>query len=416
MKKSFNYRSELLKEIFQNLKKHKLRTFLTAFGISWGIFILVVLLGISGGVQEGVFTLFKGFTSKTLWFYAGETNKNAELRESGNKIIFKQSDIEAIHNLLPNIKAITLELQQNSRVIHNSESRYFPVKASNSNTFKVKNLKVEKGRIINSRDVKEYRRVAVIGDRIAKHFFRNQGVNGEILTINGFDFEIIGVLDNSSFLTMNEQNSVYIPISTFSETIGDVENISAFGVTISKGKPAYYAEKIKNYLARQYFFNSDNQKALYVVNYEEQMSAFSKFFKGFNIFLLFVGCCLLLSGVIGVSNIMYIIVKERTQEIGIKKAIGASSVLVLKEFILESLILTLLSGIVGILLGIGTLKIIDLIISSMLGDEQIITKTTLDMGYIILSFVVLSFAGLIAGFFPAQNAAKINPVTAINRL
>jgi putative ABC transport system permease protein len=160
----------------------------------------------------------------------------------------------------------------------------------------------------------------------------------------------------------------------------------------------------------------DDTSALYVVNYEEQMSVFSKFFSGFNIFLLFIGCCLLLTGVIGVSNIMYIIVKERSREIGIKKAIGATEIAIIKEFLLESVLLTLLAGLSGFMLGIGALWIVDLVLANSIGDEQIITRTVVEIKYLVLATLILALSGLLAGFFPAQKAVEIKPVEAMTNI
>ncbi len=417
MKPLFYKNHELFKEIFLNLKVHKTRTILTAFGIAWGIFLMVVLLGISGGLQDGVFGLFRGFSAKTIWFYGGTSNDNIALRDTGHEIRFKVTDLNVIEELIPNIKAISPEIQwPDAQVSFESETGRFNIKGTTSQTFTLKNLDMKEGRPIKASDIAEHREVAVIGDRAVNRFFNGKNPLGKYISINASDFLIIGVIENKSFLSMNEQNSIFIPFSSFADHIRPVDFISSIGITLKEGDTQWASNRIKTFLAGKYHFAKDDANALYIVNYEEQMSVFSKFFTGFNIFLVFVGCCLLLSGIIGVSNIMYIIVKERTREIGIKKAIGATQTAILKEFISESLVLTLLSGGVGYLLGMGALSIVDLLLANLPGEDQIITHTVIEPEYLILAIIILSFFGLLAGFFPAQKAAGIKPMEAMTNL
>ena len=413
----FNKKQELFKEIILNLKVHKLRTILTAFGIAWGVFILVVLLGISGGVQEGVFELFKGFSSKTIWFYGGTSTDNIAMRVTGEKIKFSVDELKKLKEIAPQITAISSEFRQtNTSVQFKSVQEYFDLAGASAQSFSLKGLEIKNGRAINIQDNKKRRSVAVIGDRIVNRFFSKRNPLGKHLTINGNEFLIVGVIDNKSFLSVNEQNKIFIPATSFSEYIRPVRYINSIGITIKDGNTKWVEERIKNYLSHRYHFRADDPGALYIVNYEEQMSAFSKFFSGFNIFLVFVGCCLLLSGVIGVSNIMYIIVKERTREIGVKKAIGATETAILKEFILESVVLTLVSGITGFALGMGVLEIIDVFLANISGDEQLITHTVIEIKYLVLAILILSASGLLAGFFPAQKAAEIRPVEAMTNI
>jgi putative ABC transport system permease protein len=417
MSNLFYKNHELFKEIILNLKVHKLRTILTAFGIAWGVFILVVLLGISGGVQEGVFELFNGFSSKTMWFYGGVSTDNIAMRDTGEDIKFSVDEMENLKKIFPQITSISFDIQQpNTSVQFQGVQEYFNLTGASGETFQLKSLKISEGRVINAQDNKERRSVAVIGDRIVNRLFSKENPLGKHLTINGNQFLIVGILDNKSFLSVNEQNNIFIPVTSFSEYIRPVRYVNSIGITIKEGETKWFENKIRNYLSRRYHFNVDDPGALYVVNYEEQMSAFSKFFSGFNIFLVFVGCCLLLSGVIGVSNIMYIIVKERTHEIGVKKAIGATETAILKEFILESVVLTLVSGIAGFVLAMGALEIIDVLLSNLTDEEQIITHTVVEIKYMVLAILILSFSGLLAGFLPAQKAAEIKPVEAMTSI
>lgn len=417
MRIDFFKHQELFKEIILNLKLHRIRTILTAFGIAWGVFILVVLLGISGGVQEGVTELFKGFTKKTVWFYGGKSDKNIAFRETGKEIKFDISEMENLKRIFPKVAFVSPEIQKPwVAVFFQNEIDFYNVIGVNDQTLDIKSLVVNKGRKINLRDINEANEVAIIGDRAVKRFFAGLDPIGKQIEISGQNFLIVGVVEQGSALSMNEYHSIFIPYTTFSQVVAPVRQIGTIAVTFSGGEIENLIKQIKSYLARKYYFDVDDSEALYIVNYEEQMTSFKKFFSGFNIFLLFVGCCMLLSGIIGVSNIMYIIVKERTREIGVKKALGATSSSVLREFLLESLILTLLAGLVGLILGYGTLRIIDLLIDQMLEGNQFLSSTKLDPIYLLFALIILSVSGLLAGFFPALKAAEIRPIEAMKVL
>lgn len=408
---------EFLREIFLNLKAHKLRTILTSFGISWGVFLLVILLGISGGVQQGVTGLFSGFTKKTIWFYGGSSNHKIAYRKSGRDIRFDLEDITHIKNNIPNVASVSTEvIKTPTPVFYENEKGWFKIIAINEYLFDLKSLEIGQGRKFNSKDIEEKKNVIIIGERIVQRFFKKSDPLGKSLQIGNQNFTIIGVLDKKSFFSVNERNSIFVPLTTFSETVMKVDHLPSLAVTISNVSSKSVITKIKSFLARKYHFRLEENGSLYIVNHEEQMSAFDKFFKGFNIFLLFVGCCLLLSGIIGVTNVMYIIVKERTNEIGIKKAIGAAPAQILKEFILEATILTVISGLTGLLLGIIALKGIDLAILKLIKNDQIITKTILDIKYLILTTILLVVSGILAGFFPARKASGIKPVEAMRSL
>ncbi len=408
---------EYVIEIIQSLKAHKIRTVLTAFGISWGIFILIVLLGISGGVKDGVFNLFKGFTKNAVWFHGGNTEVNSSKRESGKNIQFSMKDINNITRQNNQILQISPEIKNvGTPVFFNSEQMHVNIKGISNQYFQLKSLDLEAGRPFNNKDIKNNRHVAVIGDRVKQDLLKNTDPIGQDIIIENCYYMIIGVLDKESFFAMNEQNSVFIPRTTFSKTLRVADKFNSFGITIKGNKTKPIINRVKGYLAREYNFPPSDQSALYIVDYKEQLTMFSKFFNGFNLFLVFVGCCFLLSGIIGVSNIMYIVVKERTYEIGIKKAIGAPASKILMEYILESVILTVLAGIAGIILGIGALKIINLLLAEYSSDKQLITRTIIETRYVVLSVMLLSFSGFIAGVFPAKKAAEVKPVEAIQAL
>lgn len=410
---------EIVSEILNNLRAHKLRTLLTSFGIIWGVFILVVMLGISGGVKDGVLNLFDGFTRNVIWFYGGESEDGMHIRESGRSILFAPEDIENIKiNHLDKIKISSEIIIGDFKVLdyNRRNEGWFQLKAVGKDYFDVKGLKVSSGRSFNIKDYDEQRRVVIVGDRITQNLFGGENPIGRDILIKNEYFTIVGSLDEKSFFAMNEQNSIFMPQNIATNTIRKINGIPGFGILSNNYELDGIESRIKTYLSEKYHFSRDDQRALYIVNYKEQLSVFSTFFDGFDIFLVFVGFCLLLSGIIGISNIMYIVVKERTGEIGIKKAIGAPSSQILKEFILEALALTLFAGVIGLLLGIGALEIIDFIIAENLDGDEFFKKTNVNSRYVVLSILALSLAGFMAGLFPASKAAEISPVEAMKEL
>lgn len=401
----------ILLDILSSIKQHKVRSLLTGFGIGWGIFILVILLGVSSGTEKGVSKMFEGFAQNSLWFYGGSVRTDSSKRRA---IEFDMETLENVRRIIGDeIIDISPEktIDNSGNVFFGEKSRRFTIKAVDQTYFDVKLLDVESGRLMNKSDNLETRNVAIVGQRIKKAFFEEENPLGQYIAISDEYYKIIGVLKSGSVFDQGEQGNIFIPFETGVRNFNTGGAFSVFGISFKKGASLKIVEeRIKQCLANQCMFDIKEKEALYVVNYKEQTKTFDKLFSGLNLFFGFIGICLLLSGVIGVTNIMFVVVGERTREIGIRKAIGAKPKSIISMILIEAVGITTSSGIVGILLGIMALKLINLYLDSI---DIIIKETSVNMSIIFGALVLLIVAGLLAGLIPAANAMKIKPIKAI---
>jgi len=397
-------------DILSSIRQHRMRSLLTGFGIGWGIFILVILLGVSTGTEKGVMNMLKGFAQNSIWFYGGSTKDHNGQR----KVLFNENHIQQISNILgKQMLEITpeLTLPNYGSINYNQKSRNFAVKAVRKNYCDIKLLKVKLGRFFNIDDNKEARNVAIIGEKVKNILFDKENPIGKDISIGNQFYKVIGDLKSGSVFDQAEQGTVFIPFQTAIKNYNINNEFSVFGLTLKQNTNVNLVEKrIRHFLSQELSFDIEDKEALYVFNFEQQSNIFSKLFEGLNIFFWFIGICLLLSGVIGVTNIMFVVVNERTKEIGIRKAIGAKPQNIIAMILLESISITVIAGLLGVFLGSSVLKLLNLYLQS---TDMMIKNTSVNFGIIIGALVILIISGLIAGFVPATNAMKIKPIEAI---
>ena len=362
--------------------------------------------------------LFGSFAKNSIWVYGGQTSDNVKTNVSASKqILFTNNDIDIIKSRFSAIEAISPELNfnGNSLVSNQQNTGYFQVRGVRSDYFQVKIIKPEEGRLLNVLDNNEFRRVALIGKQVADGLFPKNTPLNQFINIGGSYFKVVGVIEKGSIFTQGEQKVIYIPGNTLIDCFNQGREFNAFMITVAKNThTAEFEKSLTSYLARKYGFNANDKKALFILNFETQVAAFNNLFKGVDLFLWFIGLCLLLSGIVGISNIMLVIVKERTFEIGIRKAIGAKSKNILGMIISESVIITSLAGIVGMLLGVMFIELINWVLSSFFTDkDSLFTSAGIDFPVIFFSLFLLILTGILAGLFPAKKAAEITPVEAI---
>ncbi|MBI9069236.1 MAG: ABC transporter permease [Salinivirgaceae bacterium] len=407
-----------IQESLSSIKQNKIRSILAGFGVAWGVFILILLLGTGKGFQEGILQLFSSFAKNSIFIYGGhvsENNLNEKIQHK--RITFNDEDIRIVKERYPEVEFISPELNYggNSLTSYQQNTVYPQIKGVLPDYFNVKIIKPEKGRLLNILDEKEFCRVVLLGRQVADVLFVDEEPLGKTVNIASTYFTVIGIIEKGSIFTQNEQNSIYMPYSTFKDCLDQTIEYNALVLTLSKITDATNFEKeFKTFLGRRKGFNIDDKKAVFILNFENQVKAFDKLFKGVNIFLWFIGLCLLLSGIVGISNIMLVIVKERTFEIGIRKAIGADSKSIIWMIIIESIVITSIAGGLGLLLGGSVIGLINWIIASFFKDKDaIFTGASVDYSVIIFSMFILILSGIIAGFLPARKASGITPVQAI---
>ncbi len=405
----------LFVDILSSIANRKLRTFLTGFGVAWGIFILVLLLGASSGLEKGVLQLLNGFAQKSIWFYGGQSVAEKGNNKYTKKVLFNRETIDKLKTNFGNIiEFISPELRIKQRVVYESKNIDVPIVCVSPDYFHIKILNSETGRLFNSADSKQKSKIAVIGKRIKKQLFGNKPAMGKEIQVGNIFFTITGILEGGSIFSQNAQNMIFVPFSSAISSLGVKDEFSVLGVTAVKSCNTKKAEShIKNYLGRLLDFDPDDPDALYIFNFNQQVKSFGKLFTGLNIFFWFIGICLLLSGMVGVSNIMFVVVHERTREIGIRKAVGAKRKHILWMILFESAVVTLMAGITGIILGAGALSAIGYGIRQFAGKDFLIKDVSINWATIAGALFILIISGMIAGLIPAKRATEIDPIEAI---
>lgn len=402
--------SDFWSEIFTYLYTNKKRSILSAIGIIWGIYIMVLLIGVSNGFENGVAQMFSVFSKKSVTIYAGETSIATDGTTIGTKILFNEQILNNIQKSVQDIQYISPEVSVLKNIKSNKSYGTFEVKGVGENIRHIKQIETSEGRFLNKLDAAGYRKVAVIGPRVAELLFYKNKTIGQNIIIAGESFKVIGVM-KQSLANMYDTQSIYIPYSTFSSLFTNNVQFNIFSfVTKQSTDIKETVQHVKNKTAKLCHFDVKDDKAIYISTMKEQSDAFSSFFSSLRFFIMFIGFSSLLGGILGIGNVMYASVHERTREIGIRKAIGAKTSSIKKMIVGEALVLTTISGLIGITLGIITLWLISLIIPE---DTMFFKDPSLNITAVIVSTIILTFAGIFAGLSPATYASKIQPIEAL---
>jgi putative ABC transport system permease protein len=406
-------------EIYHSLKQHKVRNILTGFGVAWGIFILILLLGAGQGLQDGIMKLFSSYAQNSIWVYAGQTSETQKGGKSGEQIVFNQELLTNLNHRFSQVKFLSPEISYNGNAIVSYQKKHQigQVKGVGLNYFDIKILNLGKGRLFNPLDYKEQRPVCIVGSNLVKVLAKNKQLIGEYINIADNWFKVIGVLEKGTALNQGEQNAVYIPFSAFQNSFGNNNAFFLFGMLLNDHTDSEgFETKLKDFLAHQLHFEKSDNKAVFISNTNQQVKSFNKLFAGIEAFLWFVGFSMLLSGIIGVGNIMLVIVKERTKEIGIRKALGGRSKSILFMVVSEAITITLLSGLVGLFLGLIIIELANYLILKLYDAEEVLINSfTVNVPVIIGAVILLVISGALAGIIPAKKAADVMPVNALNQ-
>lgn len=410
---------ELFKETYLSIIQHKMRSILTGFGITWGMFILIVLLGAGNGFRTGTLNAFAGYASNSMWI-TGYSVSDAIPGgiPSGTRIKFNDDIIEKLKKRFKEIQYISPEVPFENREIITYNDKYgrFEVKGIGEDYLKIKLLEIEDGRELNKKDYLDQRRSIIIGKRVKELLFEEKNPIGRFICISGVYFQVVGTLKEGTIYSMMEQNCIYMPDATLFTTYNINREYYSFGVLLTPSiQTDFFDDQLRTYLSQNIGFRK-NDKSLYINNIQKQIEVFMRLFDGINVFLWVIGLCFLLSGIIGIANIMLVVVKERTTEIGIRKAIGATPGSIIQLIITESLIITIFFGCIGIFLGYIGMALYNWLISSFQdGQQTLFAQATIDVSVVLIAFTLLITSGVLAGIFPAQRAAKIMPIETLNK-
>ena len=405
-------------EILATIRKNKLRTFLTMFGVFWGIFMLLVLLGSGKGLESGVKKGFAGWATNSFFVWGGKTTLPYAGYQEGRNLRLSTDDLAVLEDKSQHVSVVVPRNQLGGfTVSRKDKAGGFTISGEYPAYTHVKEVPIIRGRWLNPLDIEKKRKVTVIGEQVVSELFeKNEDPLGEYVKLNGVNFQVIGVTKSSS--TGNnadrENRAVYTPFSTFQLVFNLGHRVFSFAFLTKPDVVASVAEKeVKQILARQHSVHPEDRAAIQGFNLEEEFAKIQGLFTGINAFMWVVGIGTLLAGVIGVSNIMLIVVKERTQEIGVRKAIGATPLSIVSLIMQESITLTLAAGYLGLLVGISLLELIGYVMASGNMEAGMFGRPEIDTSVALGALLILVVGGALAGWLPSQKAASINPIEAI---
>ena len=405
-------------EIFNTIKKHPLRTLLTAFGVFWGIFMLVLLLAAGKGLENGVNQNFSSMAKNTMWIWGGKTTIPYKGMKPGRYVSFKNEDYEYLKKQMPEILylAAGTTLTGDYTINYKNVTGNFKVDGNVPDLNNVRPMKYSEGRFINQHDVDEKRKVAVIGTRVRELLFGQEPSVGKYIQMKGVYFQVIGCfeVENMGGSGRDDSEKIFIPLSTLQTTFNLQDRISVFGVTPRDGyDPVVVEDKVKQYLATKHLVSPKDKNAVGGWNSGKETQKINGLFTGITIFIWGVGIMSIIAGIVGVSNIMLIIVKERTKEIGIRKALGATPMSIISLIIQESVFITSLAGYFGLLAGVLLVEWFKSMLATADTKNSYFTNPDIDFDVAITATVILVFSGALAGLIPAIKAANINPIEAL---
>lgn len=410
-----------LQEILYTMRRNKLRTALTAFGVFWGIFMLVLLLGAGQGMQNGMERRFMHDMSDSIWIRAGRTSVPYRGLGVDRPIELTESDMRAVEERIPGVRFLSSETplgayrQASAQITFGPRAESFGVLGVSDDYFNIKaNIDFPGGRRLNELDADEQRKVAVIGTTVQDALFpKGMEPLGQDIRINRVTFTVVGVFyDSGREGRMSER--IYVPRTAFQQTFGGGERVSVLALRPEPGVDSYeLEERIKTLLQRRHEVAPSDRRAIRTNNMARHAEHFNQIFTGLNAFLWFVGLGTLTAGIVGVSNIMIITVKERTREIGIRKALGANPTGIVGSLLLESVLITGLAGYTGLVLGVGLLELVSYALTSLNIQLDFFARPEVDFGLAITALALLIGVGVLAGLAPALRAASISPVEAM---
>jgi putative ABC transport system permease protein len=411
--------SDSWQEIFATIKKNKLRTALTCFGVFWGIFMLVVMIGSGNGLSNGILKDFAGTATNSFFCWAQKTSKPYKGMKPGRNFNFNNDDTKALKQL-PEL-AVVAPMNQlgnyegTNNVVRGLKNGGFEVSGVYPELRKIEATNIKAGRFLNQNDIDDKRKVAVIGKRVQEILFeKNENPIGEYIRVQGVYFRVVGVTEPASGGERGREagEKVQIPFTTFQQAFNYGDIVGWYAIMASKGVPATKAEDMALALLRErHKVAPDDAIAIGHWNMEKEFNKLNGLFAGISGLVWIVGTGTLLAGIIGVSNIMLIVVKERTKEIGIRRAIGAPPGHIVRQLILESVFLTTIAGYVGLILSIALMEGVSSMLAS--DDSSMFTNPTIDLNVALTALAILIGAGALAGLIPARKAIAIPPVEAL---
>lgn len=409
-------------EIYYALRKNPLRTFFTAFGVFWGIFMLIIMMGAGEGLYNGATHDMGGMATNSIFMWTQNTSMPYKGFQRGRYYRFNNDDTQALIDNIPELDVVAPRLQGwggegNNNVIRGERTGGFNIQGDYPAINIIDPVDITSGRFINENDIADKRKVAILGIQVVNDLF-NQGEDplGEYIQIQGVYFQVIGVFKSKKGDQQAEwdNKAIFIPFTTLQKVYNYGDMVGWYSMTAKKNYPASIVEdKAKELLKKRHRIHPDDDRAIGSFNLEKEWSKMTNLFNGIRGLVWIVGIGTLLAGVIGVSNIMLIVVKERTKEIGVQRAIGATPFNIVSQIIIESVFLTSFAGYFGLALGVGLLELINYMLVSTGAESNMFNNPEVDFNKAMTALVILVISGIFAGMIPARRAVSIKPIDAL---
>ena len=408
------------KEILEVLSSNVFRTLATSFGVGWGIFILIILLAAGKGLENGIRADFGDIATNTMFMWSRNTTISYKGLPKGRRFSFKLEDVQAINDKVPNLRFISPRNQlggfgSGNNVVRGLKTGAFNVYGDYPEIIRQEPMTITSGRFVNQNDIEYKRKIAVIGDGVQNELYdHGETVIGTYIKIQGVNFMVVGTYQKKDSGGGEEgQKEIYVPFTAFSQAFNMGNDVGWMAITANDGSSiSELKEKIVGVVKENRKIHPDDKRAVGYFDLYEQFNRVESLFGALRWVAYFVGVLVLLSGIIGVSNIMLIVIKERTKEIGIRRALGEAPWSIKKQILMESIFLTIISGMIGIIFGAAFIYGVNAVLDSV-GPVDMFINPSVSLGVVVSALVILIFSGLLAGFIPAQSAIKIRPIEAL---
>lgn len=408
------------KEILEVLSSNVFRTLATSFGVGWGIFILIILLAAGKGLENGIRADFGDIATNTMFMWSRNTTMPYKGLPKGRRFSFKLEDVQAIKDNVPNLRFISPRNQLggfrgSNNVVRGLRTGAFNVYGDYPEIIKQEPMTITSGRFVNHNDIQDKRKVAVIGGGVRNELYdKGETVLGTYIKIQGVNFMVVGTYQKKDDGGGEEgQKEIYVPFTAFSQAFNTSNDVGWMAITANDGSSiSNLKEKIVGVVKEKRKVHPDDKRAVGYFDLYEQFNRVESLFGALRWVAYFVGVLVLLSGIIGVSNIMLIVIKERTKEIGIRRALGEAPWSIKKQILMESIFLTIISGMIGIVFGAAFIYGVNAVLDSV-GPVDMFINPSVSLAVVVSALIILVFSGLLAGFIPAQSAIKIRPIEAL---
>lgn len=408
-------------EIIEVLSSNWVRTLLTAFGVFWGIFILILLLAAGKGLENGIKQGFGDAATNTMFIWTRTITKSYDGMAKGRRYNYRLSDVSDIRENVPELRFISPRNQLGgfrgaNNVIRGLNVGAYNVYGDYPEIIKQEPMDITSGRFINYADINNKRKVAIIGEGVKTGLYeKEENPIGTYIKIQGVNFMVVGTYKkkNTGGDGEEDQSQIFVPFTAFSQAFNRGDKVGWMAITANDGTPiTVLKNQIFDIVKKNHKIHPDDRRAVGHFDLYEEYSRVESLFMALKVIAYFVGTLVLISGIIGVSNIMLIVVKERTKEIGIRRALGASPNTIRGQILTESVFLTIISGMAGIVFGAVCIYLINYVID-MSGPIDMFANPSVNLGVITTALTILILSGLFAGFIPAQNAIRLKPVDAL---